>query len=113
MAGIETALARSANTQIRRIAELVLECHAERATRAHATSTPANLDCLVNKLRRRVIRTLFIKLELILRQQRPTLVNRSCAWAISTRERRIKWRAVMAKGRAIPQSDGGLSRRGV
>ena len=76
MAGMQTALAKSANTQIRRIAELVLGCHAERATRAHVTNTPLNLDCLVNKLRRCVIRTLFIKLELILCQWLEALVNR-------------------------------------
>jgi hypothetical protein len=36
--------------------------------RAHAATTPANLDCLVNKLRGEKIRTLFIKLQLILHE---------------------------------------------
>jgi hypothetical protein len=43
--------------------------------RVQAPITPANLDRLVNKLRRRVIGTLFIKLQLILRQWLDVVVN--------------------------------------
>jgi hypothetical protein len=46
-------------------------------TRAHPTSTPANLDCLVNKLRRRVIGTLFIKLQLIFGEWSQLVVNQT------------------------------------
>jgi hypothetical protein len=45
--------------------------------RALATSTPANLDCLVNKFRARIIGTLFIKLELILHEWFDVVVNRT------------------------------------
>jgi hypothetical protein len=39
-------------------------------------NTPGNRDCLVNKFRRRVIGTLFIKLQLILREWPDVVVNR-------------------------------------
>jgi hypothetical protein len=45
--------------------------------RAHATTTPANLDCLVNKFRARILGTLFIKLELILHEWFGVVVNRT------------------------------------
>jgi len=47
------------------------------AMRAHATTTPANLDCLVNKFRARIIGTLFIKLQLILHEWFDVVVNRT------------------------------------
>jgi len=55
--------------------------HRERVTpsesdaRAHATITSVNLDILVNKLRRRFIRTLFIKLQLIFYEWFHVMVN--------------------------------------
>ena len=71
--------------QIRHIGVLATQFHTD-------PTTPANLDCLVNKFHCRFIRTLFIKLRLILCQWPDVVVNRALLWRGGPCERRIKLR---------------------
>jgi hypothetical protein len=50
--------------------------------RAQATTTDAKIDCLVNKLRGRLIRTLFIKLQLIFDEWSRLVVNRTLLFRV-------------------------------
>jgi hypothetical protein len=74
--------------------------HAERRVALIRRVRPQNLDCLVNKLRWRIIGTLFIKLELILRQWPDVLVNRTLALTAGGRERCIKRRPATVRRRS-------------
>ena len=56
--------------QIRHIGVLATQFHTD-------PTTPANLDCLVNKFHAAIIGTLFIKLQLILCEWLRVMVNRT------------------------------------